>query len=190
MRYSEQDLIARHSCASIRQSEYAEQYCKTGMKNTPQEGRMTRHIQTVAAGVFALCSALIPGTGLTQEVTLRVHSFLPPVANPMKHYVTPWAQKVEKEPGGRIKVQVFPSMQLGGKAEQLLTQVRDGVVDVAWTLPGFTPGVMPKLDIFELPFLHRNTNATVRSLQEYVPKYMKKEFEPYHVLLVHCHAGA
>ena len=28
------------------------------------------------------------------------------------------------------------------------------------------------------------------SLQDYVPKYMKKEFEPYHVLLVHCHAGA
>jgi TRAP-type C4-dicarboxylate transport system substrate-binding protein len=49
---------------------------------------------------------------------------------------------------------------------------------------------MPKLEIFELPFLHRSTNATVRALQEYVPKYMQKEFEPYHILLVHCHAGA
>jgi TRAP-type C4-dicarboxylate transport system substrate-binding protein len=151
---------------------------------------MTRWIQAAIAGALVLGAAAVPTTGWAQEVTLRVHSFLPPVANPMKHYVTPWAQKVEKESGGRIKVQVFPSMQLGGKAEQLLTQVRDGVVDVAWTLPGFTPGVMPKLEIFELPFLHRNTNATVRSLQEYVPKYMKKEFEPYHVLLVHCHAGA
>jgi TRAP-type C4-dicarboxylate transport system substrate-binding protein len=108
----------------------------------------------------------------------------------MKHFVIPWAQKVERDSNGRIKVQVFPSMQLGGKAEQLLTQVRDGVVDVAWTLPGFTPGVMPKLEIFELPFLHRSTNATVRSLQEYVPNHMKKDFDPYHVLLVHCHAGA
>jgi TRAP-type C4-dicarboxylate transport system substrate-binding protein len=151
---------------------------------------MNRRIQTVAAGVFVLCSALIPRTGMAQEVTLRVHTFLPPVANPVKHFITPWAQKIEKDSNGRIKVQVFPSMQLGGKAEQLLTQVRDGVVDVAWTLPGFTPGVMPKIEIFELPFLHRSTNATVRSLQDYVPKYMKKDFEPYHVLLVHCHAGA
>lgn len=135
-------------------------------------------------------TALLPNASNAQEVTLRVHSFLPPVANPMKHFVYPWAQKVEKDSNGRIKVQVFPSMQLGGKAEQLLTQVRDGVVDVAWTLPGFTPGVMPKLEIFELPFLHRSTNATVRSLQEYVPKHMKKDFEPYHILLVHCHAGA
>ena len=145
----------------------------------------------IAALASALSGlALLPTAATSQEVTLRVHSFLPPVANPMKHWVTPWAQKVEKDSNGRIKVQIFPSMQLGGKAEQLLTQVRDGVVDVAWTLPGFTPGVMPKLEIFELPFLHRSTNATVRSLQEYVPKYMKKDFEPYHILLVHCHAGA
>ena len=61
-------------------------------------------------------------------------------------------------------------MQLGGKAEQLLPQVRDGVVDIVWALPGFTPGVMPKLEIFELPFLHRSTHATVMALQDYVPK--------------------
>jgi len=151
---------------------------------------MKRFVVAALASLLASGLALAPMPVVSQEVTLRVHSFLPPVANPMKHFVIPWAQKVEKDSNGRIKVQVFPSMQLGGKAEQMLTQVRDGVVDVAWTLPGFTPGVMPKLEIFELPFLHRSTNATVRSLQEYVPKYMKKDFEPYHVLLVHCHAGA
>ena len=150
---------------------------------------MKRIVMAVLVGA-ATGATLTPMPVAAQEVTLRVHSFLPPVANPMKHWVIPWAQKVEKDSNGRIKVQVFPSMQLGGKAEQLLSQVRDGVVDVAWALPGFTPGVMPKLEIFELPFLHRSTNATVRSLQEYVPKYMKKDFEPYHILLVHCHAGA
>jgi TRAP-type C4-dicarboxylate transport system substrate-binding protein len=142
------------------------------------------------AGLLLSGLALGPTAATAQEVTLRVHSFLPPVANPMKHYVTPWAEKIEKDSKGRIKVQVYPSMQLGGKAEQLLTQVRDGVVDVAWALPGFTPGVMPKLEVFELPFLHRSTHATVMSLQDYIAKHMQKEFEPYHVLLVHCHAGA
>ena len=144
--------------------------------------------------VFALAAfmglALAPNSAGSQEVTLRLHSFLPPVANPVKHFMVPWAEKVEKDSKGRIKVQVYPSMQLGGKAEQLLTQVRDGVVDVAWTLPGFTPAVMPKLEIFELPFLHRSTHATVTALQDYVDKYMQKDFQPYHVLLVHCHAGA
>jgi len=151
---------------------------------------MKRMILSALAGVLVSGFAFTPTEAISQEVTLRLQTFLPPVANPVKHFLVPWAQKVEKDSNGRIKVQLYPSMQLGGKAEQLLTQVRDGVVDVAWTLPGFTPGVMPKLEVFELPFLHRSTNATVRSLQEYVAKYMKKDFEPYHVLLVHCHAGA
>jgi TRAP-type C4-dicarboxylate transport system substrate-binding protein len=68
--------------------------------------------------------------------------------------------------------------------------VRDGVVDIVWTLPGFTPGVMPKLEVFELPFLHRNTRSTVLALQDYIDLHMKKDFAPYHVLLVHTHAGA
>ncbi len=77
-------------------------------------------------------------------------------------------EKIGKDSNGRIKIQIYPSMQLGGKAEQLLQQVRDGVADIVWTLPGFTPGVMPKLEIFELPFLHRNTHSTVMALQDYI----------------------
>jgi TRAP-type C4-dicarboxylate transport system substrate-binding protein len=153
--------------------------------------RITAALGAAALSIFTTAFVtLATPVAAAPEVTLRLHSFLPPVANPMKHFMIPWAQKIEKDSQGRIKVQVFPSMQLGGKAEQMLTQVRDGVVDIVWTLPGFTPGVMPKLEIFELPFLHRSTYATVHSLQDYVAKHMQKEFEPYHVLLVHCHAGA
>jgi TRAP-type C4-dicarboxylate transport system substrate-binding protein len=144
----------------------------------------------ILAGALVSGLALVPAAAVSQEVTLRLHTFIPPVANPVKHFLIPWANKIAKDSNGRIKVQVYPSMQLGGKAEQLLQQVRDGVVDIVWTLPGFTPGVMPKLEIFELPFLHRNTHSTVMALQDYVPLHMKKEFEPYHVLLVHTHAGA
>jgi TRAP-type C4-dicarboxylate transport system substrate-binding protein len=151
---------------------------------------MKRHIGALSWTAFVLGMTILAAPATAQTVTLRMQSFIPPIANPMKHFLIPWAQKIEKDSNGRIKVQVYPSMQLGGKAEQLLTQVRDGVVDVAWTLPGFTPGVMPKLEIFELPFLHRSTHATVMSLQEYVGKHMQKDFAPYHVFLVHCHAGA
>ncbi len=141
----------------------------------------------VAVGFSAI--ALAPASA-APEVTLRLHTFLPPVSNPVKHFMKPWAEKIEKELNGRIKIQIYPSMQLGGKAPQLLQQVKDGVVDIVWTLPGFTPGVMPKLEVFELPFLHRSTHATVMALQDYVDKHMQKDFEPYHVLMVHCHAGA
>lgn len=150
-----------------------------------------RKFTVAALAAASLCaSALGPTAASAQEVTLRLHTFLPPVANPVKHFMVPWAEKVGRESNGRIKVQVYPAMQLGGRPEQLLQQVRDGVVDIVWALPGFTPGVMPKLEIFELPFLHRNTKSTVLALQDYVEKHMQKDFEPYHVLLVHAHAGS
>jgi TRAP-type transport system periplasmic protein len=141
-----------------------------------------------AAGLAGLAVASTPAAA--QEVTLRLHTFLPPVANPVKHFMVPWAKKIETASKGRLKVQIYPVMQLGGKPTQLLQQVRDGVVDIVWALPGFTPGVMPKLEVFELPFLHRSTKATVLALQDYIEKHMKQDFEPYHVLLVHAHAGS
>jgi len=150
---------------------------------------MRKVIVSAFAAALSVAS-LAPMPAVSQEVTLRLHTFLPPVANPVKHFMVPWAKKIEKDSKGRIKVQIYPSMQLGGKPTQMLQQVRDGVVDIVWTLPGFTPGVMPKLEIFELPFLHRSTKATVLALQDYVEKHMKKDFEPYHVLLVHAHAGS
>src|SRR5512145_3432840 len=155
-----------------------------------EDGRnsMTRLAGAALLGAALLGLSFAAPSAMSQTsqspITLRLHTFLPPVANPVKHFMQPWADKIAKDSDGRLKVQIFPVMQLGGKAEQLLTQVRDGVVDIAWTLPGFTPGVMPKLEIFELPFLHRDTHSTVMALQDYVDMHMKKDFEPYHVLLV------
>lgn len=150
---------------------------------------MRKFVVTALAAVGLSAAGLAPASA-AETVTLRLHTFLPPVANPVKHFMKPWAEKIEKESNGRLKIKIYPSMQLGGKPTQLLQQVKDGVVDIVWTLPGFTPGVMPKLEVFELPFLHRSTHATVMALQDYIDKYMKKDFEPYHVLMVHTHAGA
>ena len=44
-------------------------------------------------------------------------------------------------------------MQLGGTPPQLYDQARDGVADIVWTLPGYTPGRFPRIEVFELPFV-------------------------------------
>jgi TRAP-type C4-dicarboxylate transport system substrate-binding protein len=142
---------------------------------------MKRLVLTALSTAVAMGLALGSTPAVSQEVTLRVHTFMPPVANPVKHFLLPWAEKVGKESNGRIKVQVFTAMQLGGNPAQLLQQVRDGVVDVIWTLPGFTPGVMVKDEVFELPFIHRDTRSSVLALQDFIAQHMQKELAPYHV---------
>ncbi len=121
------------------------------------------------------------------DVTLRFHQFLPPQATIPSKAITPWAQKVEKESGGRIKIQQFPSMQLGGKPPELFDQAKDGVADIVWTVLGYTPGRFPKSEVFELPFSSGLAEPASRAFQEYVEKYAMDEFKDVKVIAVHVH---
>jgi len=80
-------------------------------------------------------------------------------------------------------------MQLGGGAPQLLDQARDGVVDIVWVLPGFTPGRMPRSEPFELPFVHKDALSTTLALQDFQEKHLAPELKDYHPLLLHAHDG-
>ncbi|MCT4654816.1 MAG: TRAP transporter substrate-binding protein [Cohaesibacter sp.] len=95
-----------------------------------------------------------------QDVTLRLHSFLPPSSTVPKQILRPWAKKVEDATGGRLKIQHFDSMALGGKPPSLMDQARDGVADITWTLLGYTPGRFPRSEVFELPFMMEDPVAT------------------------------
>jgi TRAP-type C4-dicarboxylate transport system substrate-binding protein len=128
-----------------------------------------------------------PMVGIAQDVTLRIHHFLPAPAPVPKNFITPWAEKVTKEAGGKLKVEVYPSMQLGGRPPALIDQARDGVVDIIWTLTGYTPGRFPRTEVFELPFIAASAEATSQAAWEFYEKYLKKEFESVHVIAVHVH---
>tara|TARA_B100000674_G_scaffold415800_1_gene365182 strand:+ start:729 stop:1760 length:1032 start_codon:yes stop_codon:yes gene_type:complete len=124
-----------------------------------------------------------------QEVTLTVHHFLGPKAPTQSKMIEPWAKKIEEESNGRIKFEIFPSMSLGGNPPELYRQVRDGVADIVWTLPGYTPGVFPHLEVFELPGVHlgdaRATNLAMWDLKD---EYAE-DLTDVHTLAVHVHAG-
>ena len=122
-----------------------------------------------------------------QTVTLRLHQMLPPQATIPARALTPWAQKVEAESGGRIKVQLFHAMQLGGAPPQLYDQAKDGVVDLTWTVLGYTPGRFPKTEVFELPFMSGSAESSSRALQEYVEKFAPEEFKDVKLIAVHTH---
>ena len=151
--------------------------------------RVARKLVLFGATIAVLGSAGVVAPLKSAEFNMRMHSFIPPVANPAKTWLIPWVKKINKASGGRINIKPFWKMQLGGKPQALLDQARDGVVDIVWTLPGFTTGRMPKAEIFELPFLHKDALSTTLALQDYQAKHLRKETAPWHVLLMHSHAG-
>ncbi|HSV50577.1 MAG TPA: TRAP transporter substrate-binding protein [Burkholderiaceae bacterium] len=130
-----------------------------------------------------------PGlSGLAQQsITLKFHTFMAPMSNVWLSMHKPWMEKVEKDSGGRIKFEGYPAMQLGGTPVQLYDQAKDGVVDVVWTLPGNTAGRFPRVEVFELPFMMNNAEATSKAYWEYMQTQAPDEFKDTHVLALHVH---
>lgn len=122
-----------------------------------------------------------------QSVTLKFHTFMAPQSNVWLNMHKAWMNKVEKESGGRIKFEGYPAMQLGGTPVQLYDQAKDGVVDIIWTLPGNTAGRFPRTEVFELPFMMNNAEATSRAYWEYVQTMAADEFKDTQVLALHVH---
>ncbi len=109
-------------------------------------------------------------------VTLRLHHFLPAVSNVHTKLLVPWVKKIETESGGRLKIDIYPSMQLGGTPPQLYDQARDSVADIVWTLPGNTPGRFPATEVFELPFVaSRRGIVNALAAQEYAETHLGDE---------------
>ncbi|MDN3566341.1 TRAP transporter substrate-binding protein [Paeniroseomonas aquatica] len=145
-----------------------------------------RHL--LALPLLATPALLRPSAARAQEVTLRLHHFLPAVSNVHRFFLQPWAQKVAAESNNRIRIQIFPAMQLGGAPPQLFDQARDGVADIIWTLPGSTPGRFPRIEVFELPFVaHKRAAVNVQAVQTLVERRMQEEFKDVHLITAWGH---
>ncbi|MEE9313603.1 MAG: TRAP transporter substrate-binding protein [Rhizobiaceae bacterium] len=134
-------------------------------------------------GVAALLASTIATAAFAQEVTLKLHHFLPPQANVPKLILDVWADKVEKASGGKMAIKRYPTMQLGGKPPELMDQAIDGVVDISWAVVAYSPGRFPRSEVFELPFIMTNAEAASAAYWTMFEKHMKDtEFKDVKIL--------
>ncbi|MEP4274273.1 MAG: TRAP transporter substrate-binding protein, partial [Roseibium sp.] len=63
-------------------------------------------------------------------------------------------------------------------------------VDLVWTVNGYTPGLFPRSEVFELPGVHtNNTKATNLALMDLYESDLKEEYKGVEVMFLHVHAG-
>jgi TRAP-type C4-dicarboxylate transport system substrate-binding protein len=149
---------------------------------------MVRKLRCQSVFLFAFIVAMAAGIAEGAEYALRLHHSLPAIAPAHHKMLVPWARKVERESGGRLSIEVHSSMALGGRPPQLINQVRDGVVDIVWTLAGYTPGRFPRLEVFELPFMNSDPVVMNLALHDFVRRY-PQEFSEYKLIAVFTHFG-
>lgn len=135
------------------------------------------------AGLVASAGWMAATAATAQEVTLKLHQFLPEQANVPAHVLIPWMEQVEADSDGGIEIEHYPAMQLGGTPPQLIDQAREGVADIIWTVVGYTPNRFPRPEVFELPFMMTDAEATSRAYWDLFEKEMKDtDFEDYHII--------
>jgi TRAP-type C4-dicarboxylate transport system substrate-binding protein len=138
-------------------------------------------------------SAVLLGTGSAgaapDVIILKVAHPNPPTSTANQLLITPWCNKINKESGGRLKCQIYPSMQLGGTPAQLFDQARDGVADIIWTVPTYQAGRFLKSEVFELPFMTINAEKGSPALWDYIQKNSLDEFKGTKLIFAHLHDG-
>jgi len=125
-----------------------------------------------------LGALLLPGVApASRAQELRLSTFVPPVHVIYREILVPWAAEVEKATKGQVKVTLYPSMQLGGKPPELFRQAQDGVVDLVFTLPGYTSPAFPRTGIIELPGLKGDGFAATEMMWDLLDPYLLPEYK-------------
>ncbi|CTQ55494.1 Neu5Ac-binding protein [Roseibium album] len=147
-----------------------------------------RHIKEAVLGAAMIALGATSATAADYE--FKLHHFLGEKAPAHSKMLVPWAKQVEENSGGKVAIEFYPAMTLGGRPPELINQVRDGVVDLVWTVNGYTPGLFPRSEVFELPGVHTNdTVATNLALADLFESDLKDDYKGVEVMFLHVHAG-
>ncbi len=140
------------------------------------------------AALAGAATLTITTAAFAQDVTLRFQHFVSPNSGSPMYFMEPWAEKIEKDSGGRIKIEMYPLMQLGGKAPDQYDLIRDGAIDGGWVIPGYQPGRFPETEALELPFMTPKSGELASiAAWNFTQKYLMDDFKDVKVLAAHMH---
>jgi len=105
-----------------------------------------------ALGAFSIDIAT-PAFG-QQKLVLKATD-VHPLGYPTVEAVVRMGKKLEAATGGRLSIQMYPSMQLGGEKE-MIEQAQVGALAIARISVGPMGPIVPEINVFNLPFMFRD----------------------------------
>ena len=140
------------------------------------------------SAVLAATFGLTATSAFAQEVTLRFQHFVSPASANPTYFMRPWADTIEAQSNGRIKVELYPFMQLGGSAPSQFDLIRDGAIDGGWVIPGYQPNRFPEAEAMELPFMTTKSGEEASAAAwEFTQEFLMDDFADVHVIAAHMH---
>jgi len=110
----------------------------------------------IATMLVTLVGALPAGLASAQQKLVLKASDVHPTGYPTVEAVENMGKKLEKATNGRLSVQMYASMQLGGEKEAI-EQAQVGAIQFARVSVGALGPVIDELNVFNMPYLFRST---------------------------------
>ena len=110
----------------------------------------------VATTFFIAVGALPAGPAMAQQKMVMKASDVHPAGYPTVVAVENMGKKLDKATNGRLSIQMYPSMQLGGEKEAI-EQAQVGAIQFARVSVGALGPVIDELNVFNMPYLFRDT---------------------------------
>ena len=114
-----------------------------------------RDFVTLCGSSLVLAAAGVPGTAAGQEKMVWKASDVHPLGYPTVEAIQRMGKKLEAATNGRISIQMYPLMQLGGEKE-MIEQAQVGALQIARISVGAMGPVVDDLNVFNLPFIFRD----------------------------------
>jgi tripartite ATP-independent transporter DctP family solute receptor len=111
--------------------------------------------RTVLTGLGVAATAGMPGIAGAQAKMVLKATDVHPLGYPTVEAVVQMGKKLESATGGRLSIQMYPSMQLGGEKE-MIEQAQLGALQIARISVGPMGTLVPEFNVFNLPFVFRD----------------------------------
>jgi TRAP-type transport system periplasmic protein len=161
-----------------------------GIRSGSARGAALGRRRTLAGAMAFLAAPALARAALGESrrpYKLKLHHAFASLSCVETDFLTPWARKIEAQSGGRLRFEIFASMELGGRPAELFDQARDRLADIVWTRPSDTPGRFPGIETFELPFVpSRRALVSSKAVEDFCSQNLQDEFREIRPLCFSC----
>ncbi len=142
----------------------------------------------LSAAAAASAAALAGGGAARAEDKVKWAVFTPDREVTYLTVMRPYAEAVQRATSNALTFEFFPNGGLGRNPAQQPQLVLDGVADIAWVIPSYTPGRFAENEVLELPGVFNNLREATTVSSRLIQRNVLRGYDDFFVIGLFCTA--
>lgn len=134
--------------------------------------------------VAATAAAMMMSGAASSEEVLKLSFFASPKDPTYADVLQPWIKVINAEGAGIVRIDAFPGGALVRGPAAQAKAVSNGVADLAWIVPAYTPGRFPDNDVMELPGIIRDVKEASIAFRRLYDRGLLRGYGDFYVPLL------